>query len=267
MRLARKITTAAAAIALAAAPLTAGLAAAGTANAATPSCGKTCIDVFSRTFGTYGNPQFVLDAFKRSQAVGTPVILFRESNSDPAEDFTVSDQGTVNDFFQAGLMSEAIWLHYGGGACTVTVTPCPKGDLFPNEYAFEDEYAPYGADTGLCVGVSATATANEKITLQPCGVSSRTVWVADYNFDGCAFVNPLYALEAPLINGSDTNFSHPFVAEYPGGSYPTDLPRPQLFLANLTGFSQSGNGGPCGKGSVTGPDTDQLWSAIPGVVP
>lgn len=265
MRLKSKILAGAAAAALAA-PL-AGLAVSATANAATPSCGKTCIDVFSQTFGSYFNPQFALDVYKRGQNVGQPIILFRESDADPAQDFTVADEGTVADFKAAGLMSDAIWLHYGGGACTVTTVPCPAGDTFPNEYAFEDEYAPYGADTGLCVGVASTAAANEKITLQPCGVSSKTVWVVDYNFDGCAFTNPLYALEAPLINGSDTNFSHPFVAEYPGSSYPTDTPRPQLFLANLTGFSQSGNGGPCGKGSISGPDTDQLWSAVAGVLP
>ena len=81
------------------------LATAGTANAATPSCGKSCIDVFSQTFGTYLNPQFVIDAYKRGQNVGQPVILFRESNADPAEDFTVADEGTVSDFYAAGLMS------------------------------------------------------------------------------------------------------------------------------------------------------------------
>ena len=32
----------------------------------------------------------------------------------------------------------------------------------------------------------------------------------------------------PLINGSDTNFSHPFVLHYPGNGLPTDKPRPQL---------------------------------------
>jgi hypothetical protein len=32
----------------------------------------------------------------------------------------------------------------------------------------------------------------------------------------------------PLINGSGTNFSQPYVLTYPQNSYPTDLPRPQL---------------------------------------
>ena len=41
----------------------------------------------------------------------------------------------------------------------------------------------------------------------------------------------------PVINGSDTNFSHPFVLDYPHNSVPTDSPRPQLYVSNLTGFS------------------------------
>ncbi len=47
----------------------------------------------------------------------------------------------------------------------------------------------------------------------------------------------------PLINGSDTNFSQPFVLTYPNDSFPTDKPRPQLVVTNLTGFS-NGHGGP-----------------------
>jgi hypothetical protein len=63
---------------------------AGTASAATPSCGSHCINVLSRTFGTHLHPNFVVDVFRQSQTVGQPIILFRTSNSDPAEDFTVA---------------------------------------------------------------------------------------------------------------------------------------------------------------------------------
>ena len=64
----------------------------------------------------------------------------------------------------------------------------------------------------------------------------------------------------PLINGSDTNFSHPFVLTYPSNGFPTDKPRPQLFANNLTGFSH-GLGTPIG--SV---DDIQLWGANFGVL-
>jgi hypothetical protein len=44
-----------------------GIGAAGTltANAATPSCGHNCIDIFSREFGTHHDPAFVLDVYQQ----------------------------------------------------------------------------------------------------------------------------------------------------------------------------------------------------------
>ena len=42
----------------------------------------------------------------------------------------------------------------------------------------------------------------------------------------------------PLINGSDTNFSQPFVLTYPQSGYPTDVPRPQLLVGKITGLSR-----------------------------
>jgi hypothetical protein len=53
----------------------------------------------------------------------------------------------------------------------------------------------------------------------------------------------------PLINGSDTNFSHPYVLHYPGNSYPTDSPRPQLNTYTLQQYS---NGGSDDHGGLTG---------------
>ena len=60
----------------------------------------------------------------------------------------------------------------------------------------------------------------------------------------------------PVINGSDTNFSHPFVLTYPANGFPTDKPRPQLQVRNLTGFSN-------GIGRVVGTVIDtQLWGEL-----
>jgi len=222
---------------------------AGAANAATPSCGNQCIDIFSHQFGTFANPNFVMDVYKQQQAVGAPIILFRTSNSDPAEDFTISDQGSVADFFAAGLVSSAVALHYG----------CIPGVNFPNcntavnDEAFEFEYAPFGADTGLCVGVPSTAVSGTKVALEPCGVSSKTVWIVDT-------LDSPFTISVPLINGSDTNFSHPFVLTYPASSYPTDKPRPQLYTANITGESN-------GPGPVLATvNSNQLWAADTGVL-
>ena len=208
------------------------------AGAATPSCGNQCLDLFSREFGTHQQPNYVMDVWRQGAKVGQPVILFRTSNTDPAEDFTPAFQGLTSEFNAAGLVSNAVALHYGcagqfgANSCTIGV----------DDPAFEIEYAPYGVDSGLCMGVASTAFQNEGVSLQPCGVSSKTVWILDLN-DSPSTINHDYV---PLINGSDTNFSHPFVLTYPKNGYPTDRPRPQLFTQNLTGFSH-GFGSPIGS--------------------
>jgi len=223
------------------------------AGAATPSCGHHCIDIFSREFGTHDQPNYVLDVWRQGAKVGQPIILFRTSNSDPAEDFTDSFQGLTSEFYQAGLVSAAVALHYGCYDGEFGGNSCTRGVDDP---AFEIEYAPYGVDSGLCVGVARTAVQNEGVTLQPCGVSSKTVWIVDTN-DSPATIRHDYV---PLINGSDTNFSHPFVMTYPKNGFPTDTPRPQVFVQNLTGFSH-------GPGSPIGSVQDnQLWGADWGVL-
>jgi len=240
----------------------AGALSAGTASAATPSCGNSCINIFSHQFGTHREPNYVVDVLRQGEKVGQPIILFRTANYDPAEDWTLAFQGTTADFFAAGLVSSAVALHYG----------CIPGVNFPdcygqttiavNDPAFEIEYAPFGVDSGLCMGVASTAVQGEGVTLQPCGVSSKTVWIADI-FDS---PNTLFNGYIPTINGSDTNFSQPFVLTYPSSSVPTDKPRAQLFTANITGFS---NASP--PFFIPGPElgtvnVNQLWGADFGIL-
>jgi hypothetical protein len=226
----------------------AGALTAGTASAATPSCGHSCINVFTNQFGTHRSPNFVVDVLRQGEKAGQPVILFRTANYDPAEDWTVAYQGTVADFYDANLVSSELALHYGD----------LHHDGFPNDPAFEDEYAPFGVDSGLCLGVASTAGPGEGVTLQPCGVSSRTVWILDTADSWGHFGHDEYL---PLINGSDTNFSHPLVLTYPTNAFPTDMPRPQLTVTNLTGAAQ-GRGGP-ELGTI---NSNQLWGADFGVL-
>jgi hypothetical protein len=200
-----------------------------TANAATPPCGHRCIDVFSREFGNHHQPGFVLDVFRQTARVGQPVILWRTSNSDAGEDFSISAQGTVSDFFKAGLVSASLNLHYHALR------------------AFEVEYTPSGVGTNLCVGVGSTPTNGTRVALEPCGVSAKTIWIAD-SFD------TITGFYVPLINGADTNFSHPFVLNYPGSAFPTDNPRPQLTTWTLSKFT---------NGTVF---DNQMWGANFGVL-
>jgi hypothetical protein len=199
------------------------------AHAATPSCGPHCIDIFSKLYGTHKKPAFVLDVQRRSAKVGQPIILYRARKADPAEDFTISFQGTVKDLYRAGLVSAALNLHYSSFR------------------AYEIEYSPYGAGSGLCVGVGSTAADGTKVALEPCGQSAKTIWVVDSR-------HTIKGFFVPLINGSDTNFSHPYVLNYPGHRHPTDVPRPQLTTWTLSRYS---------TGTVF---HNQLWSADLGVL-
>jgi hypothetical protein len=210
------------------------------ANAATPSCGRTCVEVFSHDFGTHAHPNFILDDLRQGAKVGQPQILFRASNSDRAEDYTISYQGTVADFYAAGLVTATLNLHYA------------------DDFAWEIQYAPNGVDSGMCVGTPSTAASGVKVVLEPCGVSSKTVWVSDWqDRTGRAAFNTYL----PLINGSDTNFSRPFVLTYGATAYPTDLPRPQLYVANLTGYSNGTHSNPSGV------NDNQLWGVDAGTLP
>jgi hypothetical protein len=214
----------------------AGALASGPANAATPSCGHRCINLFSKKFSNVltTKPDFVLDVYRQGVNVGQPIIMFQSSNADPAEDFTVSLQGPVSNFITAGLVSPALGIHYG------------------NDFALELQYSPYGVDSGLCVGIASAPITNEGVTLQPCGVSAKTVWITDVqNIQrGGLFTFPY----VPLISGAGTNFSNPFVLTYPQNGNPTDRPRPQLVTQNLHQFS---------RGQVF---DNQQWSAFFGVL-
>jgi hypothetical protein len=222
-----------------------------TANAATPSCGTSCVDIFSQEFGHHNSPNFILDVFQQKIRIGQPIILFRSSNADKAEDFRLEFQGTVADFYLAGMVSAGLALHYGcvqndspgGPDCfgLPSAAPCLTGSVRAgncnnfNDPAFEIEYTPDGVDSGLCVGVASTAVQEEGVTLQECGASSKTVWAVDV-FDQP--IESFFLGYYPLINGSDTNFSQPFVLTYPQSGYPTDKPRPQLQVDNLSGYTQ-----------------------------
>ena len=106
---------------------------------------------------------------------------------------------------------------------------------YPDFWAYEIQYSPFGVDSGLCVGVGSTAAAGTKVALEPCGVTAKTIWIEDWS--NAAGIRSNYV---PLINGSNTNFSRPFVMTYPDNSYPTDKPRAQIVTENLTGFSNQG---------------------------
>ncbi|MGH3191126.1 MAG: putative Ig domain-containing protein [Streptosporangiaceae bacterium] len=195
MSIRSKVLAAAAALTLA------GGAAAGAlpASAVTDECGFSCVDLFSLVNSTFASPGFIL--YAPGQATGDPVVTYPASGGYPGEDFSPGAPEPLSDYWQAGLVSAAVALHYGCDA-GVDFAVCTSDE--PDDLAFELSYSPYGAPSGLCVGVASTAQQGTAVSLQPCGVSGKTVWIVDSSQSiGSSYV--------PLINGSDTNFSAPFV--------------------------------------------------------
>src|SRR5260370_37164865 len=156
-------------------PCGAGAVAALSAGAATASCASSCVDIFSRGYGTHRHAAFVLDVQGKAARIGQPVIMFRASRGDPAEDFTIAFRGRVSDFASAGLMSPALALHYGGG-CEIfkaDARTCTKH--FPDDFAYMIEYAPYGVGSGRCVGPAHAARRDTPRSLQPSGAAAHAL--------------------------------------------------------------------------------------------
>jgi hypothetical protein len=219
------------------------------AKAETPSCGAFnffCVDLFSKQFGTHRHPGFIQDVWRQGNRVGQPIILFRVSSSDPAEDFTTDDLVNPKTFLPY-TVAQLQALSLGTLFSNITA------NQYANSFVVENEYAPFGVNSGLCVGIAATPFNGEGVTLQPCGITARTLWIINSS-------NPIFTFihgYTSLINGANTNFSHPYVLTYPTNGFPTDLPRPQLQVHTIQTFSQ-------GFPFVV---TQQLWGADFGTIP
>ncbi|WP_406274805.1 hypothetical protein OH779_40195 [Actinacidiphila glaucinigra] len=176
-----------------------GLGAAGTlpANAATPECRESCIQIYSAKFGTSAQPNLVETVYRGVARVGQPTAMYPVSKSNPAGDIVGHRAGLVSDFYKDRLVSAQVNKHYG------------------NLNAVEVEYAPHGKRTGLCAGLAHTAYQNEGLTLQKCGMSAKTVWIID------TADSPSTASQGhfPLVSGSTTNFAHPYAMTFTHDSY------------------------------------------------
>ena len=197
------------------------------ASAATPACGQYCIGVFSSELGTLAQPNFVEHVFGGVASIGTETGLTTASSTDPSEDFMNPHQGHVSDYYNLGLVSADVEQHYA------------------NLGAAQLEYAPLGQPTGLCVGVPISPYSGEALSLQPCTVPGRTVWIIGTATSAGFF---------PIISGATTDFVHPFAMTYPR-HVDTDTTLPPIRLFHLR-F--------CGPAHVV-PDT-QLWGVRLGVL-
>jgi hypothetical protein len=194
------------------------------ATAATPQCGPHCIQIFSAKFVTPTSLGFVETVFHGVAAIGQPTIVAPPSSSDPAGDLIVPRAGTVSDFFAAGLVSAAVNQHYG------------------SEHAVQIEFAPLGMPTGLCSALATTAYQNEGLTLQPCSTPGTTVWIVDKADSPGPATAPF-----PIVNGSTTDFTHPFAMIIHGN--PAGKQFPQIKVQRL-------------RGNPDHVRISQLWGAI-----
>jgi hypothetical protein len=224
MSITSKVLAAAAVLTLAGGLSTAGTVA---ANAATPQCGGPCVEVYSAEFPMLPKVGFVETVFLGIPVRGVPTIVRPASSSNPAEDLIVPLGGPVHvsQFYADGMVSAAVNEHYG------------------TELAVQLEYAPYGRPTGLCTAVATTAYQDEGLSLQPCRTPGTTVWILD------AADSPGTAA-FPIVNGSDTDFVHPFAMTILGN------PAHQLFTPIIMQHLTK-------PGSVP---ANQLWDAGHGPV-
>jgi hypothetical protein len=216
----------------AAAVITVGLGlSAGVASAATHSkkdtvaCGANCVSIFSDQLGS----SVTMNAYVNGDTgvggrVGTPVNLHLAGNYRPNGDFTPSISGFV--FQYCGFLANDFF--------SPTSYICTHYPLFA---VIELNWAPFGNESSYCAGVR-SAVNNQAVTLQPCGTSPNTVWVADRLNStlgtNCLIpqVQPVSAGDpsvnfCPLVNGGDTNFSQPLVLTLNTG---TNRPSNGLFL-------------------------------------
>jgi hypothetical protein len=223
-----KVLTAAAVLTLAGGLSTVGTVA---ASAATPQCGNACVEVYSMKYATATSLGFVETVLLGIPLRGMPTIVHQASSSDPAEDLIVPLGGPVpvSEFYAEGMVSAAVNEHYG------------------SELAVQIEYAPYGKPTGLCTAVATTAYQDEGLSLQPCSAPGTTVWILD--FADSPATAPTYF---PIVNGSDTDFTHPFAMTILGN--PAHQPLTPIIMQHLTG----------NPGSVPAND---LWGAHSGITP
>ncbi|HUJ04651.1 MAG TPA: hypothetical protein VLX31_00935 [Streptosporangiaceae bacterium] len=200
----------------------------------TAACGFNCISIFSRQLGS----GTTLNAYVPGDTgtggkVGQKVNMHLAANYRPNGDWEASIQGFV--FSYCGFLANDFF--------SPTSTLCQHYAFAP---LIELSWSPFGNQTTLCAGVAKGGVAGESVTLQACGQTGNTLWVADtFNRLGTgsclAPVSPLRLpvgpnsppglglTFCPLINGGDASFSQPQVLTLNTG---TQKPTNQLMTMN-----------------------------------
>jgi hypothetical protein len=99
----------------------------------------------------------------------------------------------VSDYFAMGRVSAEVNNHYA------------------TQTASQLEYAPSGMRTGLCVGVATDPFENDALSLQPCTVPGRTVWIIATRLSPATAAAGLF----PIVSRATSDFARPFAMSYP----------------------------------------------------
>jgi hypothetical protein len=140
-----------------------------TATAATPECGSSCTAISDQAAGHGYVTSAAVSGLDRRNSVTTIVLAGAGPNT--SEDFSRQYEGTVAQFYAAGLVSAAM------------------DQTWPTDSVYE--YVP------------STAAAGTVLTLGTCGSTAAVVWVA-------LSAARIGGYE-PLINGTDAVVNTPYV--------------------------------------------------------
>ena len=194
---------------------------------ATSSCGANCSDFSSLLLG----PNVITNAYIPGDtgAVlsrgGQPVNMLNASNSRPNADFTIAPLGTTRNYCRSDANPNGI-LPSNSVACT----------QFAGSTVYELDWAPYGNDSGYCIGSSGTPVNGKPLTLVRCGSTQGSLMIQQNNTaaastDGCAGAAPTSTTGSAdfsaYISAATTAFSHPYVVTVDTG---TQRPENQLKL-------------------------------------
>jgi surface antigen len=175
----RKAVVGLAGLALAGGACLGGIAAAPIAGAASPACGSSCWSLYNQKFGSAD-----VSAVSGVTAATGQAVILAAATSSTAEDWRQEFNGTVADFYAAGLMNATLNQYYG------------------SDQVWQFEYAPGGIDSGECLGIASGPGQGTKVTLQPCTEINST-WI----YDSVAAVGGY----VPYISGADTKYPAPYV--------------------------------------------------------
>jgi hypothetical protein len=157
-------------------------------------CAGTCFSLYSRQlgFGLTMNAHIPGDKGIGGTA-GRKINLHLAKNARPNENFVPSAIGLV-------------WQFCGTGGSVSFAADSYACQHYQNLWIFEAQWSPSGNESGLCAGVSRGGRASESVTLQPCGVSARTLWIGD-RLNGLGGDCRYAGNYCPWVNGAgvDTN--------------------------------------------------------------